>query len=170
MTWDPFAVLALPRRFDLERSDIERAYLARAGQAHPDLATSDDHGDASAEVAAGDLNRARQDLSDPETRATILLALQGGPSKDQDRSLPDGFLMEMMDVREQMEAAAAAGDRARIEHWERWANQQRAGHIRTVAEMFAGVDATNPDPVALRAIRSRLNAWRYIERMLEQLA
>lgn len=167
MTWDPFGALGLPRRFDLGRDEIERAYLARAAETHPDLVTA---GDAGAPGDAGDLNRARQDLADPETRASVLLALLGGPGKEQDRGLPPGFLMEMMEVREQMEAAAGAGDRDQIERWERWAEEQRAGHVRAVAELFAATDASGPDPRTLRSIRERLNAWRYIERMLDQMA
>lgn len=166
MSWDPFDMLGLPRRFDLARADIERAYLSRAPEVHPDLAIA---GGPEAPIEAGDLNRARQDLADPETRATILLSLLGGPSKEQDRGLPPGFLMKMMEVREQMEGAAASGDRSQIERWEKWADQERAGHVRAVADLFARVEAAAPDVKMLRSIRERLNAWRYIERMLEQL-
>jgi molecular chaperone HscB len=170
MPWDPFAILGLPRRFDLDRDAIERAYLARAAAVHPDLlgAPEDTPGD-DTDPASVELNRARQDLGDPETRASVLLALLGGPAKEQDRSLPDGFLAEMMDVREAMEAAKAGGDAPAIARWEAWAADQRAVHMRTVGDLFAGLDAAAPNPATMTAIRTRLNAWRYIERMLEQL-
>lgn len=170
MSWDPFAVLDLPRTFDLDRTRIERAYLERASALHPDVpgmppADDDDPGSAAAE-----LNRARQDLSDPETRANVLLALLGGPSKEQDRSLPDGFLMEMMEVREQMEAAQTARDTAALEKWGAWAEDQRRGHVAAVGDLFRQAESQGPAPAPslLKAIRTRLNAWRYIERMLEQ--
>lgn len=167
---DAFARLGLPRRFDLDRSTIERAYLSLAGAAHPDALGTPGLADDPSDASSSDLNRARQDLLDPESRATILLALLGGPSKESDRSLPDGFLMEMMDVREQMEAAAAARDAAELDRWRDWAEEQRAGHARAVGELFKQVERDGPRPESLKAIRTRLNAWRYIERMLEQIA
>jgi molecular chaperone HscB len=171
MTWDPFAVLGLPRRFDLDRATIEGAYLARAASVHPDLVGAGEGlVEADGDPASAELNRARQDLSDPETRASALVTLLGGPGKEQDRTLPDRFLMEMMDVREQMEAAKAADDREGLDRWERWAKEQRAGHMRAVGELFVGFDPQSPSTATLKAIRTRLNAWRYIERMLEQIA
>lgn len=160
--FDPFAILGLPRRFDLSRAEVERAYLTRAAAAHPDL-TGEEH-----EVGGSDLNRARQALLDPETRANVLLGLLGGPSKEQDRTLPAGFLVEMMQVRERMEADAAAGDAGSADRWKHWAEVQRNQHQSEASELFAklsgGVTADT-----LKAMRVRLNAWRYIERMLEQI-
>jgi molecular chaperone HscB len=167
---DAFARLGLPRRFDLDRATIERAYLSLAGAAHPDALGTPGLSDDPSDAASSDLNRARQDLLDPESRASLLLALLGGPSKESDRSLPDGFLMEMMEVREQMEAAAAARDAAALERWRNWAEDQRIGYARSVGELFKQVERDGPRPEILKAIRTRLNAWRYIERMLEQIA
>jgi hypothetical protein len=78
--------------------------------------------------------------------------------------------MEMMEVREQMEAAAAARDAAALERWRNWAEDQRIGYARSVGELFKQVERDGPRPEILKAIRTRLNAWRYIERMLEQIA
>lgn len=162
MAYDPFEMLGLPRRFGLGAGEIERAYLARAAEVHPDAGAFDRAG-----VTAADLNRARQDLKDPESRANILLELLGGPSKEADRSLPDGFLMEMMEVREEMEQGGGREDRSR---WDNWAEQRRSGHEREVGALFDRIaDLSADNPRTLAAIRTRLNAWRYIERMIEQI-
>ena len=84
--------MGLARRFDITAAEIRRAYLQRAAAVHPDLA-----GDDAGEAAAA-LNRAKMVLENPERRANALLALLGGPAKEQDKSLPPGFLMEMMDT------------------------------------------------------------------------
>lgn len=166
MAWDPFALLGLPRVFSLDRATIERAYLQRVGEAHPDVSigSGDEPDQGSAEV-----NRARQDLSDPETRGNILLGLLGGPTKEADRSLPDGFLMEMIEVREQVEAARAVGNRADVDKWEAWADEERGRHLAAAGALFGQVGASGPSPEKLKQIRTRLNAWRYIERMLESV-
>lgn len=155
---DPFAVLGLPRRFDLGEGEIERAFLTRAAGAHPDAAGDDD--------AMADLTDARRVLADPERRANALLALLGGASKEADRSLPDGFLMEIMETRQQVEAELPDPE-ARV-RWTEWAKAERARYAQAVGRLFerAGSDA---DGSVLTSIRTQLNAWRYIERLAEQL-
>lgn len=160
---DPFAALGLARRFDLADSEIESAFLARLAGAHPDLAGE------GASMDAAALTEARATLADPERRAVALLALLGGPSASEDRSLPDGFLMEMMSLREEIEAELSSGDSEARRKWERFAEERRAGHERRVAEWFEAAEASNLRPELLAAVRLELNAWRYTERLIEQL-
>ena len=157
---DPFTMLGLEPRFDLDSAEIDRAFLARAASAHPDLAGSD--GSMSA------LNEARRILAEPERRANALLALLGGPSPEQCRDLPQGFLMEIMELRERIEDLLAGGDASVRASVEREARARRDACVRAVAEAFASL-GDPPDPTALRDIRVQLNAWRYIERLIEQL-
>lgn len=168
MAFDPFSILGLPRRFDLDAAAVQRAYLARAAMAHPDLTSVElAEGGAGAPDAAA-LNRAKAVLDDPEQRADALLTLLGGPTREADRTLPDGFLTEIMDIRERLDEAVASRDAAAAAELEAWAGRRRAAHVRAAGEMFAALPE-RPTPDALRAIRRELNAWRYIERMLEQV-
>jgi DnaJ-domain-containing protein 1 len=160
---DPFETLALPPRFDLDAPSIDRAYLSAIAHSHPDLSGA--QADQATQAAAA--NRARQTLADPERRANALLARLGGPGKEQDKSLPDGFLMDIMETREAIEAAIASGeDRSR---WQAWADRQRQSYIDRVRQLFAALPAADTPPQPLRDIRRELNAWRYVERLIEQL-
>jgi molecular chaperone HscB len=167
MVDDAFAVLGLPRTFDIDKDALQAAYLKRSAAMHPDR-LRDPIEQARVEREAAVLNDARALLADEEQRANLLLTLLGGPAKQQDRSLPAGFLQQMMTVREEMESALADQDgreRTRMEHW---ASEQRRQHVATVRTLFEGM----PDPPQadrLAAIRQELNAWRYVERMLQQL-
>ncbi len=165
MSADPFTLLGIGPGFDLDRASIDRAYRARAAAMHPDLADP-----ATAEEAAGAsaaLNDARATLADPERRANALLAILGGPDASADRSLPDGFLMEMMDVRQRAEAECVTNEgHAR---WERWADERRESSIAQVSALFARAFSDGASGALLADIRRALNAWRYIERMIEQL-
>jgi curved DNA-binding protein CbpA len=166
-TLDPFAVLDVARRFDIDLSEVRRAYLERSAMLHPDVAGEGPE----VEEDSARLNAAKQALEDPEQRAICLWRLLGGgslKSGTDDRALPPGFLMEMMEVREKMEAELASGEQAKREEWEEWGRQRRAAHEATVAGLFA--DAAPDDAGALKSIKLELNAWRYIERMMEQLA
>jgi len=159
---DPFAALGLEPRFDLTDAEIEAAYLARVATVHPDAAPA---GIAPADPAA--LNDARAALLDAERRANAMLAHLGGPGPSDDKSLPDGFLMEMMETRGEIEDAIASGGDAERTKWEAWADEQRAGFVQDVTARFASADGSQPQTLA--DIRTRLNAWRYIERLIEQL-
>jgi hypothetical protein len=112
------------------------------------------------------LNDARRVLEDPEKRANALLARLGGPAKEKDKSLPDGFLAEMMETREAIEAAAQ--DPTRRAEWEAWALERRRETADEVGVMFRSLSSP-PKTEELSAIRRRLNAWRYVERLIEQL-
>ncbi len=163
MSSDAFAVLGLVRSYALTPAQIEAAYLSRAASVHPDLVGGD--ADEAARLAAR-LNEAKSTLEDPERRANLLLGLLGGPSKDADKSLPAGFLMEIMETRQEIEGAM--GDPARVAHWKGWASHQRAQYQTRVASLF-GPAGHIPDQATLKSIRTELNAWRYIERLIEQL-
>lgn len=170
MTFDPFEILGLARRFDLTSTEVEGAYLARAAGVHPDLA---DAGDADADARSAELNAARRTLLDPEQRANALLELLGGPRKEQDKSLPEGFLAKMMEMREQMDEARASGDARAMAAWRAWAENERRSYVERASAMFAEVARMAGDapsrPAALAQIRREINAWRYVERMFEQM-
>ncbi|MFG0259012.1 MAG: iron-sulfur cluster co-chaperone HscB C-terminal domain-containing protein [Phycisphaerales bacterium JB041] len=167
MTTDPFETLGLEPCFDLDEADIQRAYLARAAACHPDLVGADPERAADAARLSAALNRARAVLADPEDRAHALLERLGGGTGDQ-RELPEGFLMEMMETRMEVEAAAESGDAAELHRWREWARTERSRYIERLGGMFADLGAP-PAPDAVQEIRRELNAWRYIERMLEQI-
>lgn len=160
---DPFQLLGLPRRFDLDDAALRRAYLARVSAIHPDIA-----GDDQAQAASAELNLARESLANPESRANILLALLGGPTKETDKSLPPAFLMEIMETREEIEAALASGSSGERTRWTDWGTMQRQSYIAQLREMFDSLSAA-PSPASLKQIRTTLNSWRYIERLIEQL-
>lgn len=164
MPTDPFDLLGLPARFPIESAELERHYLAKAAELNS-LPSPDDP---QAAERWAMLNDARTALADPEHRACALLARLGGPPAEKDKSLPPEFLAEMMEVRESVEAAVSSGRPEDLAHWRSWASQRRRRLIAEVTRLFAEL---GPDPqgAPLRQIRVTLNAWRYIERLVEQL-
>lgn len=164
---DPFQTLGIPHAFDLDPAQVERAYLARVASAHPDLGSgldSDDASDDAGEQAAR-LNDARQALLNPESRAAVLLKHLGHTAED--KSLPDGFLMEIMEVRMEFEQAVMEDNAAEIAKWQSWAADRRREWITTISDLFREW-AQAGDQALLARIKQSLNAWRYIERMIEQ--
>lgn len=167
MIGDAFEVLGLAARFDVTPEEVRRAYLARVAVAHPD------HGDGGEQEGAdaAALNAAMVVLNDPEQRAAALLARLGGPSKEADRSLPAGFLQEMMQVREGIDEAAAAGDTAAVGRAIEAARARRAGHVAEVGRLFRLMEERGgrAEASVLKAVRGEMNAWRYVERLIDQI-
>jgi curved DNA-binding protein CbpA len=146
---------------DLVDGEIEQAALMMSAELHPLVASGDP--DAEGRLAA--VNDARRVLSNPESRASTLLVLRGGPPASADKSLPPGFLMEMMEIREGIEMVAESRDVEGLRTWRKWASGQRRDYAQKVTALFE----KSGDAGALVAIRRELNAWRYIERLIEQL-
>ncbi len=177
---DPFNILGLPRRFDLNADELQAKFIQASSHHHPDRHT-DSVAQAEAAEKSAEINQAYAVLSDPESRADALLTLLGGPAKEDDKSLPPALLMEMMEVREELEQAIADNNKIELERLRGWASDQRHTHLTKIAELFdtpapgsspgssPGGDANIIDESVARAIRLELNTLRYIQRMLEQM-
>lgn len=156
----PFEVLGLPRRFDVSASVLRTAWMRLLAAQHPDA-------DGSVE-AASDANRAYHLLRDPLSRADVLLSV-GGCSGTGDLRLPDGFLLEMMELRER--ADEAQGDRNALSSLRAEAEQRRGIALTTIAAGFEDLASDMRLMTSSRAseIRTQMNVVRSFDRMLEQL-
>ena len=159
---NPFDTLGLPPSYRVDRDQIERAYRTRLASTHPDAGGDEGGADSAA------LNDARAILLDDEQRAVALLDLFGGPDASLCKDLPEGFLMQMMMQREAIEEAIESGGEEERRQWEQWGLEQRSSKRDWIEALFEALDAQSDDE-SLRTIRVELNAWRYIERLIEQL-
>lgn len=167
---DLFAVLGVPHRFDLDPADLHRRFLAASAANHPDRYTDPDQQQEAARRAA-QINEAYRRLADPETRAKALLALLGEGDEWDEKSLPPELLMEVLEIREEMEQAIAQQDHETLTRLRGWAQQQRAGYLKRIAEFFDSVNSSSGPQRSqtLQKIQLQVNALRYIQRMLEQM-
>src|SRR5688572_22126430 len=158
-----FDRLGLPRRFALDTAAVERAYLARSRELHPDyhrLGSSAEQA-ASTELSAG-LNEAYTTLKDPFRRAEYLLTLEGGPSAGDLKDVPPEFLEEMLDLR--MEIAGLTPDSPAAAAMEsQFADRRDA----LLARVGALLDGTNPN--RLVEARRLLNATKYVRNLVRDL-
>jgi molecular chaperone HscB len=169
---DHFERLGLPRCFSIDLAMLERAYLAQSRAVHPDfhLAGSDAALAASLEASAA-ANEAYNVLRDPFTRADYLLTLEGGPSASEHRQMPSAFLAEMLDAREQIEAARgndAATATLEQDFQQRFdALMTQVGDHLTKAIELPTLDAKRAN--LLTQTRGLLNAAKYVRGLLNDL-
>lgn len=161
---NPFEALGIAPRFDLDQAQLRSAWLARSAALHPDRAAGDN---AERQHALARVNQAMRTLSDPLHRAEALLELlrRAPEPPELAKRLPEGFLQQMLEVREEAEGAAGED----LLRWEKWGDERRAEYQARVADLFRHAQATPGKSEILDAIRVELNAWRYIHRMLQQI-
>ena len=104
---DDFTLFGLPRRFALDRAQLDASWRALQTQVHPDRFASEG---ASAQRLAMQwavrVNEAYQRLRDPLKRATLLCELAGVPIQaESNTAMPGAFLMQQMAWREALENA-----------------------------------------------------------------
>ena len=167
---DHFERLGLPRRFSVDLAEIEANYLDRSRTLHPDfhtLSSADDQRQSLTQTAA--LNEAYLALKDPFRRAEYLVTLLSGPTGQQEKSLDQAFLMEMMDYRERIEEAQANG--LGLQALQRDLTDRRSEIGQHIAEHFAQAEA-DPDDARwphLVAVRRLLNAAKTMQSLLRDL-
>ncbi|MAV54568.1 MAG: hypothetical protein CMJ28_01270 [Phycisphaerae bacterium] len=153
-----FVLLGLAETFTLSTNDLDMAWMRACATAHPDAGGNVDH--------AARLNEAREVLAHPEKRANLRLDMLGGPSAEQDQRLPDGFLMEMLELREKIDAEIEAEGTAATDRWRSWADSESE---RAYSEIAPVLDAASASGDERSAVRMVLNRVRYLERLREQL-
>ena len=139
----------------MDDAELERNYLARSRDVHPDLA-----GD-TAEMLdrSARLNQAYATLKDPLRRSDYLLKLLGGPGPTEVTQPPAEFLEEMLELRMAIAEAEDAAARADLE---KMLSERKAKLLEEVAELF---DKTTE----LRRIREQLNALKFINGLIRDL-
>ena len=108
---DDFKLFDVPRRFGQDRAALDARWRALQGEVHPDRFAV--RGAAAQRVAmqwATRVNEAYQRLKDPLRRAAYLCELNGAAIEaENNTAMPAGFLMQQMEWREALAAAAGAG-------------------------------------------------------------
>lgn len=162
--YDPFATLGIARRFTIDEQALRQAFVQASSEQHPDRFV-DPIEQADAVEKMSHLTDSYRILSDPELRAKALLRLSGLALAEDKDKLPPALLMEVMDVREDMESAIASDDQEELERLGKWATNQRDAYLQKIGSLLDG--ALDADKA--KAVRVELNALRYMQRMLEQM-
>lgn len=111
---DPFALLGLGRRFDIDLKEAEKKHRELSKALHPDRFVAPAERRVALEKSI-QVNEAYRTLKDPVRRAEALFGLAGVPVGDgKEPMAPPSFLMEMMESREALADARAERDLQKI--------------------------------------------------------
>jgi molecular chaperone HscB len=156
-----FALLGLPERFELDRKEIEHAYLERSKETHPDRFASAPSAERLAAVQRSvALNDAYQTLKKPARRAEYLLAQRGLTIGDNERIADHEFLMKVLALREELAEQRAAGNTTEVARLQQTMKAYHHSLLEDVRMRFAAGD--------LPAVKQSLIELRYVDRYLEE--
>jgi len=166
---NPFALLGLDARYDLDPQVIEAAFFERTRELHPDRHANAPAAERVAVLARSRaLNDAYQIVKRPVARAEHLLASAGVTIGDNEQ-LDPAFLMEILELREELAEARHGGRTDDVARHERAMKARRDAAVASLGPMFTA--AAGPDrPAALADLKRTLIVLRYLERYLEECA
>jgi Fe-S protein assembly co-chaperone HscB len=141
---------------DIDLVRLEEIYMGLARKMHPDrMVTQKRAVQTRALVLTSALNDSYRALVDERQRAEHLLKLAGGPTADAHKAAPQAFLLEMMDLHEEVEQAKDAGDVGRLEGMGAGVVESYAGCMARVRGLLS---SSSPNLVE---VREQLNVAKY---------
>lgn len=160
---DDFAALGLPRRMDIDRAALDRAFRDRSKRLHPDRFPREDREQRRFALAQTErVNQAYKRLRDPRGRGEHLLELECGVpvAGETERTEDPAFLMAMLEQQERLEAMT---DLDEVEAVRAATATRRDALLEQVRAYFDDGQGTADDA------RAALAEGRYVARMMEQV-
>ena len=166
---DAFAVLGLNPSLKLDPALLEQRYRDLQRQLHPDKFVNAAPSMRRESLArAVSVNEAYRLLRDDVSRAELLLARYPGHEPAEGAADP-GFLMEMMELREELAEAKKGADLARVGQLAATVSNQKMRASSDLADSFDEL-ARAPSDEAMRRAQAALARLRYYRRFEEEVA
>ena len=167
---DYFTIFGLPRRYRLDEQELHKRFLNLTRDIHPDrFATSSPETIDLTMRLAAQINEAHEVLKDPVLRAEYLLQRAGGKRPSEDKGAPGGMLVEVMELREQIEEAVSRDDQTTLHELRRRVDDMAAEVWETVASLADAI-ADGPEDEDLQKLRAYLNGIKYVRNLQEVLS
>ena len=164
---DPFEVLRIEPRFDVDLVAVEKRVRDLSRVLHPDRHAGASAGQRRMSLGrAIDVNEAWRIVRDPIRRAEALLRRAGAQPADQDAKADPRFLVDFMEQREALSEAKRKGDKREID---RLASSVRARSAEATSRLSAGFSAAGDDPERLAALAAIVGELRYFRRFLDEV-
>jgi len=162
---DFFALFGLPRRFGIDMSRLEQAYLERQAQVHPDRHAHRPESDKRVAMQwATRVNEAYRTLRKPMSRARYMLELQGQDvGAETNTVMAPEFLMEQMEWREAVEEAREGADLMELEQLHRRLSAQSREVNADLARQLDG------EPADMEGASDTVRRLMFIEKLQQDI-
>ncbi len=163
LTRDDFSLFQLPRLFSLDLGDLDQRWKAIQKQVHPDRFSM--AGPSAQRVAmqwSSRINEAYRRLKNPLSRASYLCELLGAPIQaENNTAMPSAFLMEQMELRENLE------DAVHLQDYEQLVSTVQKSIAQRQALCTKWLDEVSPAQPHEAA--QEVRAWMFMDRFLQDV-
>ena len=167
-----FEFYDLPISFRVDEPTLRRTFLQNSRRYHPDFHTLADDAQQAEMLDRSTLNNeAFKTLSDPDRRIRYVLELKGLLGDEhQQPALPQDFLMEMMDINENLMELELDPDPERYAQTLAAVKTLETNLLAEVQPVLGTYSASDSNDTALLAVRDYFLKRRYLLRILENLS
>lgn len=155
-----FDYYKIPCQYNLNQSELRKLFYSKSKDLHPDQ---------SIQVEAIDLasinNEAYRILSEPHLRLKHILEIFNGPMDESKMQLPNEFLMEMMELNEEIEFVSD-DNRASLNEKIKSLIQSEEDHYNIIIQNF---DKQDHSEEVLRKLEEFYFKQKYYYRMLQNM-
>lgn len=158
-----FELFGLPERPSVDKSVLAKKYFELQKTSHPDFhtqSTSTEKDDALEKSA--DINKAFNIFQDEEKTIGYFLHLKGLVESDEKFTLPPGFLMDMMEINEEMVEADTEPVTSRVKAYE-------DELYRDIGPIIDNYDPAKTGEQELRKLKEYYYKKKYLNRILDRL-
>lgn len=165
-----FEFYDLPISFELDDKALRQVFLKKSKQFHPDFYTleSDEKQAEILELSTKN-NEAYKLLKDPNKRLKYVLELKGLLGDPKTNALPQSFLMEMMEVNEQVMELQFDYDAAAHEQLKQDLAKEKDNLLSPVQPLLEQYEDTTANQEDLIAIRDYYYKNQYLNRLEENI-
>ena len=170
---DYFAFYGLSESFRPDEAALKRLYYAKSRETHPDFHATTSPENQAEMLRQATLNTdAYRTLAHPDQRMAYLLRQHGLLEEGKQEALPSDFLMDVMDLNEQLMELEAAPDPTLLATVTAEVTALADTLDAGIEPLLAGYEALPADhrPAALQQIRTYYLKKRYLLRIQQQLA
>lgn len=162
-----FTLLGLPETFQIDSERLAENYRALQRELHPDrFAHASEQEQRLAVQYSAHLNDAQATLRSSLRRALYLLQLRGHPVREDDRRpMAPAFLMEQMELREELEAVEGSADPEQALA----ALERHAASLRRATETEFERSLTQGDEAGLLAAVDRARELQFLDKLQREI-
>lgn len=167
-----FEFYDLPISFRVDEPTLRRTFLQNSRRYHPDFHTLADDAQQAEMLDRSTLNNeAFKTLSDPDRRIRYVLELKGLMGDEHHQpALPQDFLMEVMDINENLMELEFDPDPERYDQTLSAVKMLETNLLADVQHILDTYSDTDSDDAGLLAVRDYFLKKRYLLRILENLS
>lgn len=169
---DYFEFYKLPVSFNPDAQLVKQQFYALSKKYHPDFYINESAEKQEEVLELSTLNnKAYQVLSDPQKRLHYILELKGILAEGENYSLPQDFLMEMMDVNEALMELQFEPDTVKLEEIKKEIDNIADSMQQELDRLIVVFDTQNKDTeaITLAAIKDLYYRKKYLNRINDSL-